>query len=253
MTQYEYVRNILEKYKHSDIKSTNEIYNIQRLEKMITNWAGNNLNSIKLSGSRAKGTALKGGADLDLFISINQNTLLTLKEMYTSLYDYMITNGMKCRKQNVSIGLEIDGINIDLVPGKKRLGNTNYHSLYLNKKDSWTQTNIDEHITLVKNSGRINEIILLKVWRMLHEIEFPSIYLELITIKALKYKDKNNLAENFLYLLKYLSDNILDITIVDPSNTNNVISDDLCIYEKKIIADKAKESLCKKTWGEIIW
>jgi len=78
-------------------------------------------------------------------------------------------------------------------------------------------------------------------------------YLELITLEALYYKSKNDLANNVLEVLKYLRDNIVDKVVIDPSNTNNRISDDLDKHEKEAIAQKAKDSLSKTNWSGIIW
>ena len=153
----------------------------------------------------------------------------------------------------MSIGVDYGGHSIDLIPAKKRSGNTNDHSLYKNKADSWTQTNISTHINLVKNSGRIAEITAIKIWRKLHQLDFPSIYLELTVLDALYNKNKNQPAKNFLTVLEYLRDSFIDSKIVDPANTNNIISDELYKYEKEAIAKKAKESLNQPNWGQIIW
>jgi len=64
-------------------------------------------------------------------------------------------------------------------------------------------------------------------------------YLELITLEALYYKSKNDLVNNVWEVLKYLRDNIVDKVVIDPSNTNNTISDDLYKYEKEAIAQES--------------
>jgi hypothetical protein len=78
-------------------------------------------------------------------------------------------------------------------------------------------------------------------------------YLELIALEALSYKKKDDLANNVFEVFRYLQENIVDKVVKDPSNTNNIISDDLYRYEKEAIAQKASESLSKKYWSEIIW
>jgi len=250
----EYVLSIINKYRIiSEIDATTQIHVIAPLVKIITQWAGECLNDIYLSGSRAKGTAINLSSDLDLFISLKSTTSNSLGELYESLYNFINLNGYKPRKQNVSIGLNISGKQVDLVPGKKRTGNTNYHSLYISKRDTWTQTNIVEHINKVKNSDRILEIVLLKIWCKLHKVEFPSIYLELIVIEELKGKNKSTTAHNFIKLLEYLQKEFVNKKVLDPANTNNVISEDLFKYEKEIIQKKATESRSQKYWKDIIW
>ncbi len=254
MTNDEYILSIVNKYKVADsIDFGTQILVINPLQKFINSWAGNFLNEIKLSGSRAKGTAIKLSSDLDLFISLKSDTPGTLKDIYNALYDELIKQGVSARKQNVSIGLNYIGHKIDLVPARRHTGNTNYHSLYRNKVDSWTQTNVSNHINLVKSSGRTVEIMALKIWRKQHNLDFPSIYLELTVMDALYGKNKNQPADNFLTVLDYLRDNFVDKTVIDPSNTNNKISDDLFKYEKQAIASLAKESRNQQYWSSIIW
>ena len=254
MSPDEYVRNIISKYKvPSEVDYLTQNFVVNPLTKIIKNWAGDCLNEIQISGSRAKGTALNMTSDLDLFISLKSATDNTLKEIYDSLFQYIEREGISCRKQNVSIGINYGGHSIDLVPGKKHDGNTNDHSIYRNKRDTWTQTNINKHIMQVRNSGRLEEIILLKIWRELHKLDFPSIYLELSVIEALAHKNTNQPATNFLTILDYMKDSFVNKTISDPANTNNVISDDLYKYEKEILAQNARDSRSQENWGKIIW
>lgn len=254
MTEDEYILSIIKKYNITgDIDNSTRILAIEPLVSIIKGWAGQQLLNINLSGSRAKGTAISLSSDLDLFISLKADTSNTLREIYSSLYDVMNSRKIDVRKQNVSLGINYKGYKIDLVPAKKQSGNTNDHSLYRSKVDSWTQTNINTHISLVRNSGRISEIIALKTWRKLHKLEFPSIYLELTVLDALYNKNKNQPAKNFLTVLEYLRDSFVDRKIIDPANTNNTISDDLYKYEKEAISQKAKESLNEQSWSNIIW
>lgn len=250
----EYVSKIVNKYQiQAGIDTRTQINVINPLKKLISQWAGDCLNDIYLSGSRAKGTAINLSSDLDLFISLKSTTDNSLNEIYDSLYSYFYRAGHNVRKQNVSIGVEFAGKQVDLVPAKKRAGNTNYHSLYISKRKTWTQTNVIEHINTINKSGRISEIVLLKVWRKLHQLDFPSIYLELTVLEALKGRSKNNLANNFLTILEYLRDEFVEKKIVDPANTNNIISEDLYRYEKESIQKKARTSRSQKYWEDIIW
>lgn len=254
MTQDDYVINIAKKYHiQSDVDIHTQDTIINPLKSLILQWAGGCLNDIQLSGSRAKGTAISLSSDLDLFVSLKSTTNNSLSEIYNSLFYHMNQAGYKVRKQNVSIGINIVDKQVDLVPAKKRTGNTNYHSLYLNKQKTWTQTNISEHINIVRNSNRITQILLLKIWSKLHRLNFPSIYLELIVIEALKGRNTNNHAENFLLILNYIIDKFTDKKIIDPSNTNNIISNDLNKAEKEIIKNQAISSRFQSSWEKIIW
>lgn len=254
MTANEYVSHIIQKHKLQDpIDNDTKLHIISPLEQIISEWAGVHLCDIKLSGSRAKGTAIDISTDLDLFISLSSKTPFTLKYIYDSLYKCMKEKQIEVREQNVSIGIIYRNKKIDLVPATRQGQYGNDHSLYLRKTNTWTKTNIDKHITFVRESRRLGEITALKIWRENHKLEFPSIYLECFAIEALKGRPLCMLAENFLYLLQFISDNILTKKILDPANTNNILSNELTQQEKRILATSAKNSLCEQNWRAIIW
>ena len=123
----------------------------------------------------------------------------------------------------------------------------------LEKEILWTQANIDLHINKVLNSDRLNEIRATKIWRQNHNLDFPSFYLELIVIEALKNRGKNQLSTNFWTVLQYLRDSFKNKRVVDPSNTNNIISDSLSVAEKNIIVQQAITSINQQYWKNIIW
>ncbi|MFC5700146.1 hypothetical protein ACFPVX_02520 [Cohnella faecalis] len=249
-----YVLSVANKYRINSVIDPNiQTKVINPLNRIIIQWAGSCLNNVYLSGSRLKGTAITLSSDFDLFISLKSDTDNTLKEIYESLSFSLEQAGLETRRQNVSLGINVGGNQVDLVPAKKRSGNTNYHSLYISKRNTWTQTNVVEHANIVRVSGRSTEIVLLKIWRKLHGLSFPSIYLELTVIKALKGVSRNDPANNFWILLQYLRDEFVDLIIIDPCNSANIISDDLYKYEKEAIRKQARDSLSQKYWKDIIW
>lgn len=254
MTSDEYVLQTIKKHALSEqIDNYTTRYIIDPLKRIIAEWAGTCLCETKLSGSRAKGTAIDIATDLDLFISLTSTTTNSLEEIYDSLYQRLVNKGIAARKQNVSIGITYNGYKVDLVPAKRQSQYGNDHSLYRRKANSWTKTNIDTHISNVRNSGRKNEIIALKIWRENHKLNFPSIYLEMLTIEALRGRSLNAPAENFLYLLGYIRDNISSEVVLDPANSNNRLSDELSNTEKQLLAQQAKSSLYEQYWESIIW
>ncbi len=109
------------------------------------------------------------------------------------------------------------------------------------------------HVDTVRNSSRVNEIRAVKIWRMLHGLEFPSLYLELFTIDALLGRSRSTLADNVLHVLRTIGSSLVSTRIVDPANTNNVLSEDLTQTEKQRIAAQADRSAREPTWGRIIW
>lgn len=254
MTADEYVLKIVRRHAlPMQLDQETVLYVVNPLKNIIVNWAGDCLCDIKLSGSRAKGTAIDLSTDLDLFISLSSTTRNTLSEIYNSLYSIISNEGLICRKQNVSIGVTYNGKNVDLVPAKRQSQYGGDHSLYKRKTDTWTKTNIDKHISMVSRSGRHNEIVALKIWRENHKLEFPSILLETLTIDALSGRSTYNTADNVLYMLRYIKNNICSVRVLDPANSNNVLSDDISKYEKQLLMQQAERSLAEQYWEQIIW
>lgn len=225
----------------------------QAIYPVIERWSNSYLVKAEFSGSLSKGTAISIGTDADIFISMSSNTPGTLADLYNTLYNAISQAGYPARKQNVSIGTTVNGYKIDLVPGRRQSQYGNDHSLYRSKANSWTQTNITTHINHVTSSNRINEIKLAKIWRQLHNLDFPSFYLEMVVIDVLKYARVGNTAANFLTVLEFFRDSLASTIYVDPANSNNIISDDLNITDKRSIAAQAKASRNKQTWGSIVW
>lgn len=176
------------------------------------------------------------GSDIDLFVSLKPGTPGTLKEIYESLHALVVRLGLSGRKQNVSVAVQYLGANIDLVPGRRQSPLTNYHSLHRHKTDSWTQTNVALQVKMIRNSRRQNEIRLMKIWRNLHGIELPSVLLEIAVVNALFLRRTDTLVDNMRRVLLYFRDSFPSRRLVDPGNTNNILSDELTAAEKKMIS-----------------
>ena len=54
-------------------------------------------------------------------------------------------------------------------------------------------------------------------------------------------------------VFQYIVDNLLTARVIDISNSNNIISDELTQNEKAVIVNNAKESKQQKYWEHIVW
>jgi hypothetical protein len=88
------------------------------------------------------------------------------------------------------------------------------------------------------NSQEKKIVKLLKVLKKENNLNIKSIYLELFVKKAF---ENNRMPINtelcLLKVLRYIAENIQFLRIVDPANTNNIISDTLTYNEKELIGD----------------
>lgn len=249
MTDLQYLDSILVKYS----PHPQPAIVARDLVPHLNQWAGQWLAApVSYSGSFAKGTAIAGGSDIDLFVSLKSRTPGTLKQIYDSLHTLVGRLGLSGRKQNVSIAVQYRGVNIDLVPGRRQSPLTNYHSLHRHKTDSWTQTNVAVQVKRIQNSRRQNEIRLTKIWRNLHGLEFPSVLLEMAVVNALFLRRTDTLVDNMRRVLIYLRDSFPTRRIIDPGNTNNILSDELTIAEKQSIASAARRTY-QGAWNQFVW
>ena len=109
--------------------------------------------------------------------------------------------------------------------------------LWQSRYDTWLKTDIAEQIRYVRYSGLINEILALKIWRRRHALRFPSFLMELAVIHALK--PDRPIDESFTSLLRFLATDFPTTRLLDPANSNNVVSDLLTPVEKLRIARTA--------------
>ena len=205
----------------------------------LQSWAGDRLLTIHPSGSFMKGTAVLSGTDIDLFVSLSDQTSETLKEIYEKLFTKLATNGYAPKRQNVSLNLRVLSYSVDLVPAKRQGASGFEHSLYKRKTESWIKTNVVKHIYYVRGANRQAETRLVKLWRNQKGLDFPSFYLELSVIRALAGQLLPTLEQRVQRVFEYLRDSFVGARIVDPANTNNVVSDDLTTTEKQNISNVA--------------
>jgi len=270
-----YLNNLIINRANSNIYSQNELQAYENIVGFVNQWkqsfnatAHYSYNWISIqtqkSGSRAKGTSIKGKSDIDIFVSITDpNNENTTKEYYNDLFNFLnpkFSSRNSIRKQNVSIGIDYAGCSIDITPAKK-INQSSYtnnytryddHYLYSRKNDRRMLTNIQKHIDLVRNGGHQKEIMLLKMWRNCHNLDLPSIYIEILASEVLNRKTYD-LGKDVWSLLQALRDTVQTRKIVDPSNCNNIISDSVTNSEKQAIQNMAVSSLSKDSWDKIIW
>jgi hypothetical protein len=251
MSVDDYLQRILDR-EAVDTGPYSPVRNVQlQLYPIIKEWVGILLSSINPSGSFAKGTANKSGTDIDLFISLSQQTNETLKEIYESLFKKMSEKGYSPKRQNVSINVRVNGYSVDLVPAKRQDIYSDDHSLYRRKADTWTKTNLTKHITHVTQNRRIAESRIMKLWRTQKGLDFPSFYLELTVINALSGQYVK-LSDGVWNVFKYLRNSFSTARVVDPANTNNIISDDLTVAERLKIKTAAEQALKATDWNQIV-
>ena len=252
MTPDEYLASILQRetVQHGILSP---LWAVQtELTPLVTEWANGRLLNMHPSGSYAKGTCNASGTDIDLFISLDPATIETLEEIHSKLFNRLTERGYSPSRQNVSINLKVLGQSVDLVPGKLQNYFCADHALYRRRAKTWTKTNVQTHIDHIRNSGLVSEMRILKLWRNQKNLDFPSFYLELTVMKALADNLRLSVSDNVWAVLEYLRDSFTAARIVDPANSNNIISDDLTVAEKLKIVSAAWTTRNATSWGDIV-
>lgn len=259
MSGLEYLNNIILKYTPRK-PSVLQNFFPSNLQIFLRPWAKAHDINVVLSGSTIKKTAISLSSDLDYFVELPYVCNFTLEDMYEGLYKTLSSKYSNIRKQNVSIGIKVNDLKIDITPGIKWRGNTNQYSIYKSKSETWSKTNITLHNREISESGRTSEIKLLKIWRELYRLDFPSIYLEYLLkdhILLGKNKDANCLEVNFIHTLNELAKedslNPLYFRIIDPSSSNNIFSDLINSQAKQNIIQQARKSTNERCWNNIVF
>ena len=71
---------------------------------------------------------------------------------YSRLYQKLSLTYGSVSRQNVSVRVNLNGLEVDVTPARKHSGNSHYHWIYVSKKDSIQQTNVQMHIKDVSES-----------------------------------------------------------------------------------------------------
>lgn len=215
----------------------------RELEPTLTKWGNGHLLHIRPSGSYAKGTVVAGSSDVDLFCSVSSSVSETLQEIYDKLANALTAANYVVRRQNVSLGIEVKGYKVDVTPGRRQNEHGNDHSLYSSKRNSWIKTDIVKQISYVRQSGRLAEIRFLKQWRNAQGIDWPSYYLEIYTIDALRGRPKGDFVANVRHVWLQLAQGNIGQRLVDPANSNNDLSEEMNWWQRALLANQADRDL----------
>ncbi len=199
----------------------------------LRRWGGKYLEGVTLSGSYAKGTAIRNASLAEQQVSLTRH----FRE-YQPL------------AANVSIRILVGNTRVDLVAGR-RLPSGAGHTLWQMRGSNWVRTNVAEQIRYVRESGRLDEILATKAWRSKQGVYFPSNCLELAVIRSAE-RGSGRLSERFQRLLEWLAEELPEAVPRDPGNRSNEVSELMTPDEKWRVAHAAWMSLRAGSWTEVV-
>lgn len=199
------------------------------------------------NGSIIKGTSIQN-SDIDIQLRFKKATG-TIEQVFKKVYEFLnyelddatISN---VRKQKHSIGITYD-VNgekhrIDIVPTRISKNASNDDYIYVNDtslfgQPTFKKINPSKQLRVLNFTNQEKKVVrLLKMWKNENNIDIKSIYLELLVKRA--FQDgtlSRNIDKCLLEVLNYIGENIHKIRIIDPANSNNVISD-IISYDEKV-------------------
>jgi len=219
---------------------------------LLKQWGKQYLLGITLSGAYAKNTAVALSSHVDVLIALKPVPNMEMKTVFWNLFEFLSDHGLRPHTKTVSMQIESQKMKVDLIPACREKGSSR-NLLFNRKADAPVETDIAQHIHLIANSGRQQEICAFKIWRERHSLDFPSMCLELTVLRALEGERFGQIAENVLTVLRFLGSRLEQLTVLDPANGKNILSDDLSPSAKQAIAKAARDALYDENWKKIIW
>lgn len=253
MTGHEYLERVLKKQTVSSgtisqMQSTRDA--IESALRKAIGWGPR----FYYAGSYGKDTMLAAYHDLDLVVYFSSDVNKTLKDIYWVVFRALRSAGYVVQQKDVAIRLPYEaGFNVDVVPGRAMSSDFIYANLYRSSVDSRLQTSIKTHIDAVRGSGLRGTMRLMKLWNVRHDLGVRSFFIELLVNRVLAGRSVTGYDNKLAAMFSFIAANIESVRIVDPANSNSVISDLMSTATKQHVAWQARAALDARYWSEVVW
>jgi hypothetical protein len=219
---------------------------------------------VRLGGSIAKKTIVRASFDLDTpcyFDNDDTGAGETLKEIHEHVHaalskSYVVETRRSALRLVSRKNGDALGFTVDVVPGRFVDDQRSDVFLYQAEGDKERlKTNLEKHVTHVRNSGNVDVVRLAKVWKARSALPVRTFVLELLVVEVLKDNIGQALDERITAFWEKLRDQIDDITIEDPANpTGNDLSSIYGQAEKDALvaaATLALDLVGDNKWSEV--
>ena len=248
--QDQYVASVVEKYRVALEEGSPSHRVADEIAPSIKQWGQDYVQGITISGAYAKNTAITLAAHVDVLVLLKPIPGAEIKSVFWRLFEFLTDQNLKASTREVSVRVPCKKLQVDLIPSYREGKSGNI--LFNKRSGEAMHTDVGQHVHLVGNSGRQQEICAVKIWRERNALEFPSFLVELATLRALEGERFGQLAENVHCVLRYLGSKFESAVIRDPANSENVVSNDLSEKAKKSIAKAARDAIYQENWEKIL-
>jgi hypothetical protein len=214
--------------------------------------AGGGLLGTFAIGGSEHGTANLTGRPIGFLYSFSPRVPETIASLYEGMFALFARLGYEPVRRDAAMTLLYKNVPIDVVPAKREAMSNDIHELWISRSKRGVKTSPFEHARHVAGSGRVEEIRCVKIWRDQIGLDFPSFYLELSVLAALRNKPRGTLSDNVWTVLGYLETLLPARSLLDPFNANNIVSDHMDAVGKDAIRKAAGLARSGRAWSEII-
>jgi hypothetical protein len=230
MTDQEYLEEVLASQDLAD--DSLELKELQEhrkdVEKVLRDAFSESSPTIRYGGSKAKGTLDKEYYDLDLACYFRHDDIEagdSLEDIYRNVRDaladqYQVeekTSALRLRSKNTTTAGK--DFHIDVVPGRYTDDSKTDCFLHQNQgSKERLKTNLQTHIDHIRDSGVVDAIRLLKLWKIRRGLTVKQFVFELLVIKLLAERKNDSLADQVTHVLEEIADAKEPIAVEDPAN-----------------------------------
>jgi hypothetical protein len=183
---------------------------------------------IRYGGSKAKGTIIKEYYDLDIVCYLPFDSDVagkTLAEIYENVRK-SLANAYYVEERTSALRLKgrssadyMRDFHIDVVPGRFTDETKSDCFIYQKSSEKCRQkTNLDVHIAHVKDSGVVDAIRLLKLWKVRKGLVVKQFIFELLIIDLLDGMKSKPISDQLLHVWREISEHADPIHVEDPAN-----------------------------------
>lgn len=246
MKPNEYLNKILEEQIFDDDEQ--EVKDLRKrredIEKVLRVHFADANPSIRWAGSMAKNTMIRESYDGDMtcyFPHEEDAAGATLEEIYNNTVEALANDYQVERKASaIRVRDKEDwhtDFHIDVVPG--RYTGDNDDDVFLHRTTGDKQrlkTNLQTHIDHIKDSGVVDAIRLVKLWKVRNGLDAAKTFmLELLVVKLLNKKKSSGLSTQLEHIWTEYRDHADNLAVEDPANPSG--------NDLKLLVDECRHML----------
>lgn len=244
MTTDQYLRNLLSQQRLTDEELDELRAHRAHVQTVLENYFSESSPDIRYAGSYKKRTMIRDAYDLDVACYFRHEDTAagqTLREVYDACANALAEDYHVQRKRSALRVMEKGALvsrrdfRIDVVPG--RYTNVERGDAFLHQEGGGKtrlKTNLQVHVEHIRNSGIVDAIMLLKLWRFQRSIRIKTFVLELLAVGLLKYRKTAKLSAQLEHVFTVFRDYADELRVEDPANSNN---------DLKPLVDEARSDL----------